>query len=205
MHSRSKQRNGIPPAANVYQVIHRLFNNVIAKNCETGTAVLASFAKLELTDAQKSRLTIPEGLVQTGLYLLFQFDNLAGDVVQSTDLQIVVFLTKNGSIYGSYSHIVGQPRFGLDEISESCGPLGLASTVTFVPRNYIEAYNLVGDIPTVQGLSSVEPATSTLQFTLKVGPGKIYYYQTLGADGVTNAADPPFRIIGLSCSLECVE
>jgi hypothetical protein len=199
----SKSRNGIPPPATVRQIIRRLFNNVIARGSES--SVVASFAKLQLTEAQKSRITIPEGLEYTGLFLLFQFDTLVDDVVESTDSQIVVFLTKENHFYGYYLHIIGQPRFGLDEISDSCEPLRLASTVTFVPRKYIEVYSLVGDIPTVQGLSSDVNPTSTLQFTLKVAPGKIYYYQTLGPNGITNSADPPFRIVGLSCSLECVK
>lgn len=190
---------GVPPPANINEIIYGLFQNEKIKNTnETKTLVLFSAACL--TDKQKKSLTYPENMTPIDLYLVYQTDKYDNnDNLKSTTIQLVSFVKKNTDlIYGVYFNLDDQPRYDPCDLTKSSKPINLSNNAIAINSDYLEAYNDINGTIVILSLST-QPGhiTSSLQYSNK----SKYYYEELSRNGIVLPLFPETKLTGLSKNL----
>lgn len=58
-----------------------------------GQCIMSTYSRVNLTTKQKNSLIIPQGLVLTDIFLIFQLDTLINTLPETSEIQLIAFLT----------------------------------------------------------------------------------------------------------------
>jgi hypothetical protein len=190
----SKPGSGLPGPATLKSTIRSLFQN------ERLDAETVTFSRAILTRSQKKQLVYPEGFDPLNFYVIYQ-TNKKTEGASEYRLSLVSFTQKGKSkyIYGVYFDIVAQDKFKRRYLRLTPDPVSLSETARFVTAQYLELYNEVNGIPVILGLST-DP--TKIGASLQYSHHSKYYYEVLGADGITDLTIPKTYLTGLSRNLQ---
>lgn len=189
---------GLPPPAELYKVIRSLFQNEEYNDRNTHTKI--TFSKAKLTPTQEKSLIYPPGLLPIDFYIIYQIDIIySNDKTISSTLELVSFTVNgDGYIYGVYFSVSNQPSFCISELSQSKVEIELSEQAIFNSSDYLEVYNNILGTIVILALSTLNPSTSSLQYS----HGSHYKYEQLAYNGIVDTHIPKIKLTGLSNNLE---
>lgn len=189
---------GVPPPANIRDVIRDLFQNEKSKNLDK-TKFLLTCSKVKLDSEQQNSLAHPEGFKKINFYVLLQYDTIDKKRLVNTKIQLLSFLKKDGFIYGYYFNVSNQPRFPIGKLVDSHRSIRLSNSAIYSSDEYLEVYHNIHGTTIISAFSfNKNELYSSLQYSKNCK----YYYQQLSAAGIVDPILPVTNLTGLSKNLE---
>src|SRR5438128_1798311 len=131
----------LPQRAKLNDIVKNLFQNEVIKS--DGMKEFYTFSNLHLTGDQVDMLEYQPGFIPMNIYILQQVDSYLGDVFTSSISFVSFVKNGDGFIYGYYFDVNDQPRFEIEELTDSKNAITLSPGATFKPTDLLEVYNNV--------------------------------------------------------------